>query len=73
MRRRCVTEKVKTRFGSMYCHLELDKFGHAVGLSFSTPGKCRETELDKIVLQLGEAADSLIKEANGGTNGPSRC
>ena len=65
MRRRCITEKVKTDHGSMYCHLSIDARGRPCGLSFSTPGKCRETELDKIIEQLGEAADGLIKETSG--------
>ena len=65
MRRRIIREKVKTRFGSMYVTLELDKFGRAAGVSFSTPGKCRDSELDKIIEQLGHAADSLIRDASG--------
>ena len=65
MRRRITREKVKTRYGSMYATLELDKAGRPCGLSFSTPGKIIDTALDDIIRQLGDAADALIREASG--------
>lgn len=65
MRRRIIREKVKTKFGSMYATLELDKLGRPCGLSFSTPGKLLDSELDDVIRLLGEAAGRLIGDATG--------
>ena len=64
MKNRCLTEKVKTKFGSWYVHLEIDKQGRPCGLSFSTPGKILDSALDDVIRKMGEAADTLIKEVN---------
>ena len=61
MRRRCITEKVKTKFSTMYVHLELDKFGRPAGLSFSTPGKILDSELDEVIKLMGSVADRLMR------------
>ena len=64
-RSRLLTQKVKTKFSTMYVHLELDKLGRPAGLSFSTPGKILDSALDDVIRLLGDAANSLIREANG--------
>ena len=64
-RRRCMTEKVPTKFGSCYAHLSIDARGRPCGLSFSAPGKADNTELDTVIRLLGEAADRLIQDTNG--------
>lgn len=63
MRTATTTQKIETAFGSMYVHLERDSTGRPVGISFSTPGKCDNTQLDGIIKQLGEAANSLLESA----------
>ena len=45
----------------MYVHLELDKFGRPAGLSFSTPGKILDSELDEVIKLMGSVADRLMR------------
>ena len=63
MRTLCVTQKVATAFGACYAHLQLDDKGLPCGLSFSSPGKCDNTQLDEVIRRLAGAADDLIKDA----------
>ena len=63
-RRRLLTQKVKTKFSTMYVHVSHDGKGRVLGLSFSTPGKILDSQLDDVIRQMGEAANSLIREAS---------
>ena len=63
-RRRLLTQRVKTKYGSWYAHVSHDGKGRVLGLSFSTPGKILDSQLDDVIRQMGDAANSLIREAS---------
>ena len=63
-RAKLLTQKVKTDYGSMYVHAELGQDGRVVGVSFSTPGKILDSELDNVIRLMGEETDKLIREAD---------
>lgn len=56
-----LTQKVETRFGSCYAHIDLDADGRMIGVSFSTPGKIDGKEIDDLIQSLGAAVTSLIQ------------
>lgn len=56
-----LTQKVESRFGSLYCHVDLDADGRVIGVSFSTPGKIDGKEIDDLIQSLGAAVTSLIQ------------
>jgi len=56
-RSQCVTQKVKSPFGSLYAHVEFKPLREppwiqAVGVWFSTPGKHEDTNLDRVIRSL---------------------
>ncbi len=56
-----LTQKIPTKFGSLYAHVDLDRDRRVVAVTFSTPGKFDNTELDDVIKQLGEAVTDLLK------------
>jgi hypothetical protein len=53
-RHHTVTRKIKTNFGSMYIHVDLDDAGRPVGGQISTPGKEPESQIAQLVFALSE-------------------
>jgi len=56
-----ITRKVRTEFGSMYIHVELDEHGRIVGGSISTPGKEPESQIHKLVETLSNGLDDACR------------
>jgi hypothetical protein len=56
-----VTCKVKTDFGSMHIHIELNAAGQPVGGSISTPGKEPESQIARLVETLSEGLDEALR------------
>lgn len=55
----CLTQKVKTDFGSMYIHLELDEQWRPTGASISTPKKEPDAQITKLIEQLSEGLNKI--------------
>lgn len=55
-----VTRKVKTNFGSMYIHVDLDDLGRPVGGQISTPGKEPESQIAQLVAVLSAGLNDLF-------------
>jgi len=75
MRTITLTQKVKTAFGSMYIHVELDAAFQPVGGSISDPGKEPQSQIARLVEDLSRGLDDLLKtggRAAGKRNGVSR-
>jgi hypothetical protein len=58
-----ITRKIKTEFGSMYVHIELDATGRPVGGSISTPGKEPESQIAQLVETLSNGLDEALRVA----------
>ena len=57
----CVTQKVRTPFGSMYLHIELNALGRCTGGWISDPGKEPESQISKLVECLSEGLNEALK------------
>lgn len=55
------TIKIPTEFGSLYCHVAHDS-GHVMEIRFSSPGKFDNTQIEQLLVQLGEAASAACAE-----------
>lgn len=64
-RHHCVSRKVKTEFGSMYIHLDLDERAHPIGGSISTPMKEPDSEITRLIHTLSEGLDHALKGIGG--------
>ena len=62
-----ITRKVSTEFGQMYLHLDLNELGQPVGGSISTPMKEPDSQITKLVHQLGEALDHALQAVHDET------
>lgn len=56
-----ITRKVKTQFGSMYIHIELDRKGLPVGGSISTPGKEPDSQIQTLIDTLSHGLNDALK------------
>ena len=61
MRSHTITRKVRTDFGSMYVHVEMDETGHVVGASISDPQKEPDTQIAKLVQALSKGLDNALQ------------
>jgi len=59
-RAQCVSRKVKTDFGAMYLHVDLDARGRPVGGAISSPGKEPDSAIARLVAALSEALDDAL-------------
>ena len=59
------TEKVKTEFGSMYVHIEVDDAGRPVGGSLSTSGKEPESQITRLVAEISATLNRALASAGG--------
>ena len=57
------TQKIATDFGSIYAHVSFDLAGRLAEVSVSTPGKHRETSVDRALRAVGAAVDDIAKHA----------
>ncbi len=64
-RTQTTTVKVKTEFGSMHVHVELDHTGRPVGGSISTPGKEPDSQIARLVEILSGAFGQALASAGG--------
>ena len=62
MRRVARTLKVRTDFGAMYIHVDLDPAGHPTGGSISTPGKEPESQISKLIGEISAGLNNLLAE-----------
>jgi hypothetical protein len=60
-----ITEKISTRFGSIYLHVAFDDAGRAVELQISAPGKHRDSTIGSTFDAIGEAATELLHQIGG--------
>jgi hypothetical protein len=58
----CLTQKVKTEFGSVYFHVDLDLKGRPVGGSISTPRKEPEAQITRLIETLSQGLDDALKQ-----------
>jgi hypothetical protein len=59
MRTQTLTQKVKTCFGSMYIHIEIDDTGQPVGGSISDPGKQPTSPISELVKALSQGLNEV--------------
>ncbi len=59
-RKRTITTKVKTSFGSLYTHVSFNKKGQAVEVKISSPGKFNDTEMGQALEALAESITDAI-------------
>lgn len=64
MRTNTLTRKVKTSFGSMYIHVDIDDSFHPVGGSISDPGKEPQSQIAQLVQDLSRGLDDLFKDGD---------
>ena len=55
-----ITQKVRTEFGVMYIHVDIDGFGRPIGGSISTPSKEPESKIHKLVKTLSAGLDAAL-------------
>lgn len=55
------TQKVQTRFGSLYVHVS-HVGGRVIEVRFSSPGKFSDTTMGEVFDALGDAVNSIIAE-----------
>jgi hypothetical protein len=58
----CLTEKVKTPFGSCYAHVAFDGGGNVLDVSFSSPGKFRDSTVDNALHALAAALTIMLAD-----------
>jgi len=63
MRSAVLTEKVCTRFGNFYVHLDVMPDGKVVGLAFSTPHRLDDSAVGVLINALDTTLNSMIEEA----------
>lgn len=54
------TQKVETRFGSLYAHVSTDADNHVREVSISTPGKHHDTAVEAAMAALGRAITACL-------------
>ena len=54
------TQKVRTKFGVMYIHIDTDADGQPCGGGISTPGKGPKSEIHKLVETLSAGLDAAL-------------
>lgn len=59
----CVTQKVKTDFGSMFISIDLSPEGRPVGGRIATPGKEPTSQVHCLLETLSDALDEALAEA----------
>ena len=59
------TGKVKTEFGSLYLHVEVDDAGRPVGGALSTAGKEPESQISRLVDEISATLDRVLASAGG--------
>lgn len=60
-RRSQIVQKVKTQFGSMYIHIEVNFLGQPVGGWISDPGKEPDSQISQLVETLSEGLNEALK------------
>lgn len=65
----CVTEKVKTQFGSMYVQVDHDETGLPLGGRISSPGKEPDSQVQRLVDQLSDTLDAALRSVRAEQNG----
>lgn len=64
-RTRTVTQKIRTPFGTMFAHIEVNNLGYPVGGSISHPGKEPESQIAALVEALSAGLDDVLKIGAG--------
>lgn len=57
-----VTQKVRTEFGSMYIHVDVDANGQFIGGSISTHGKEPESQISRLIEALSMGLNQMDGE-----------
>jgi hypothetical protein len=57
-----ITQKVPTKFGSLYVHVQHDGAGNVVHVAFSSPGKFSQTAIGGALDALAAAVTRLLHE-----------
>jgi hypothetical protein len=66
-----LTRKVKTGFGSMYIHVELNDRGQPAGGSISHPGKAPDSRIAQLVKDLSDGLDAALCHEFDGAPAPA--
>jgi len=61
-RHQCFGRGVKTPFGTVYQHIDVDGEGNVTGMSISYPGKFEDTEIGNMLDQLSQTTRDIIRE-----------
>jgi hypothetical protein len=70
-RTRTVTHKVKTAFGSMHVHVEMNEQDQPVGGSISDPGKEPDSQIARLIEDLSAGLDAALRIGPRVTLGPN--
>lgn len=60
LRSRTLTQKVETKFGTLYAHVEYGADARATEVRFSSPGKFSDTTIGEVLDGLGEAVTDIL-------------
>jgi hypothetical protein len=66
-REECTTQKIESAHGSHYIHVHHVR-GRVTGISISSPGKYGDTALGALLIEIGDAASSVIADITKGAN-----
>ena len=59
------TQKIKTDFGSMYIHIDIDEGGKPLGGSISHPRKEETSQISQLIEELSVGMNMALKEGVG--------
>jgi len=63
-RRHCLTQRVRTDFGTIYAQLDVDECGRIAGVSISSHAKHEDSSVNRALSGLSQAFRDLIDAAS---------
>lgn len=61
----CITQKVKTDFGTAFIQIDLSEDGRPTGGRIATPGKSPESQVDQLIEAISNGLDAALAAAGG--------
>lgn len=63
MRTICITEKLKTAFGSVFTHVDVTPDGSVQSIGFSVQGRMKDSTIGNALDALSDSVNEMIGEA----------